>query len=176
MQPGRSLPAGVHGPGDRGAPGGSGPRVAQLDKIWALHRAAPWGCGQLEVDKSRPKKDVIGLTAAKTSRKLIIPICPALKGHISSLPGCDDPKAPIHSRAHRIVFAERSVIGICKQFAHLLKASGVRQEAESVRGKAVERSMSCPSTAFDIRLSACLKTPEPARQRSWNWPAIGPNR
>ncbi len=81
------------------------------------------------------EKDLIRLTAAKTARQVVIPICPALKGHIGSLESCDDPKAPLHPRAHRIVRAERSVSYVCKQFADLLKSSGVRQEAGVHRGK-----------------------------------------
>jgi integrase len=50
----------------------------------------------------------VRLVTGKTNRRMIIPMAPALRSHIESLPAGDNPQAPLHPRAYAMLTRDRS--------------------------------------------------------------------
>ena len=67
----------------------------------------------------------IRLQTAKTERQQIIPIAGPLLRHIMTLPSSDDPKAPIHPRAHEIVTREGRVGTLSREFYEIMMDAGL---------------------------------------------------
>jgi integrase len=58
---------------------------------------------------------------------MLLPIAEPLRQHLLALPGSDDPKAPIHPRAHEILQRSRGKISrLSADFGDLLAAAGLR--------------------------------------------------
>lgn len=67
----------------------------------------------------------IRLQTAKTERQQIIPIAVPLFRHIMTLPSSDDPKSPIHPRAHEIVTREGRVGTLSREFYEIMMNAGL---------------------------------------------------
>jgi integrase len=72
------------------------------------------------------ERDEIRLTSQKTGRPLLIPIATPLRDHILGLPAPDNPKAPVHPTAYRILRTHGRVATLSNQFAEILVAAGLR--------------------------------------------------
>jgi integrase len=69
----------------------------------------------------------IRLTTRKTDKQLLIPIAEPLRDHLLTLPAADNPRAPVHPRAHATVSAQFERVGtLSNQFSDLLVACGLR--------------------------------------------------
>ena len=69
----------------------------------------------------------IRFIAGKTGKTMLLPIAEPLRQHLLALPGSDDPKAPIHPRAHAILQRSRGKISrLSADFGDLLAAAGLR--------------------------------------------------
>jgi integrase len=77
------------------------------------------------------QQNVIRLEPRKTRRArkvLTIPIAEALKAHILSLPAGDNPRAPMHPKAFRIVTSKRKKVNVLsEEFHRLLVSVGIRE-------------------------------------------------
>ena len=69
------------------------------------------------------------LATAKTGKRIIQPLAGPLKAHVESLPGTDDPQAPIHPRAFQTVGRQGKTGGLSNQFSALLSEAGLRERA-----------------------------------------------
>ncbi len=67
----------------------------------------------------------IRLQTVKTERQQIIPIAEPLMRHIMALPSSDDPKAPVHPRAHEIVTREGRVGTLSREFYEIMADAGL---------------------------------------------------
>jgi len=67
----------------------------------------------------------VRLVTSKTGRRQIVPMHPALRRHVESLPAGDDPHAPIHPRAFEVVGREGKTGTLSRQFAELLAQAGL---------------------------------------------------
>jgi integrase len=72
----------------------------------------------------------IRLKTSKTNRQQIIPIAAPLKRHIETLPVSDDPKQPIHIRAHKIVTKEQKTGTLSRMFYELMAGVGLVAERD----------------------------------------------
>jgi integrase len=70
----------------------------------------------------------IRLVTRKTRKTLILPIAGALQRHLETMPISDDPAAPLHPRAFRIVSAKGKSGHLSNQFASLLAEAGLREK------------------------------------------------
>lgn len=77
----------------------------------------------------------IRLVTQKTGRQQILPIAPPLLAHIATLPGSDDPQAPVHPRASASVERTGRTGRLSNEFAALLTAAGLRAAVEKNQGK-----------------------------------------
>lgn len=78
----------------------------------------------------------VRLVTGKTGRRMIIPIAPALRVHIESMPANHDPKAPLHPRASRVLAQRGNSSMLSRQFAELLARAGLREKTTHAgRGK-----------------------------------------
>jgi integrase len=74
------------------------------------------------------ERDEIRLTTRKTGKQLLIPIAQPLREHLLGLTLGDDPRSPVHPRAHATVSAQFERVGtLSNQFADLLVAAGLRE-------------------------------------------------
>lgn len=76
------------------------------------------------------ENDEISLTTAKTGRRVIVPICKALKEHILTLEAGDKPDAFVHPRA-----AAAGVSQLSREFGEVLARCGMRREAPAHHAK-----------------------------------------
>jgi integrase len=67
----------------------------------------------------------IRLQTTKTERQQIIPIAAPLLRHAMTLAGTDDPKAPLHPRAHEIVTREGRVGTLSREFYEIMADAGL---------------------------------------------------
>lgn len=74
------------------------------------------------------EKDVIELTARKTSRMMSIPIAPALRKHIESMDFTDEKQSPLHPKAFAIVTAQGKSAHLSNHFAVILAKAGLREK------------------------------------------------
>lgn len=70
----------------------------------------------------------VRLKTAKTGRVMIIPMAEPLRRHVESLPISDDPQAPVHPRASRLMETQGKSGGLSNQFADLLADAGLREK------------------------------------------------
>jgi integrase len=85
------------------------------------------------------QRDEIALTVRKTGKRLLIPIAAPLREHILGLPAPDDPRAPVHPNASRIVDAQNGRVGtLSNQFSELLVDAGLR-EARNHKSRGIGR-------------------------------------
>ena len=68
------------------------------------------------------------LVTKKTRKRLIIPLAPALARTFESLPSSDDPDAPLHPRAHRLVSQQKKSGHLSNLFADVLADAGLRKK------------------------------------------------
>ena len=86
------------------------------------------------------ERGVIRMTTRKTGKPLQIPIATPLREHLLSMPSSDDPRAPVHPRAHATISAQFERVGtLSNQFSDLLIAAGLRG-AQPHRSKGIGRS------------------------------------
>jgi integrase len=71
----------------------------------------------------------IRLQTTKTERQQILPIAAPLLRHIMTLPSSDDPKAPLHPRAHEIVTREERVGSLSREFYEIMMDAGLAKKA-----------------------------------------------
>ncbi len=72
------------------------------------------------------QRNELRLVTSKTGKRLIIPLAPALGHLLSKAASSDDPRAPLHPRAHAIVMAQGKSGHLSNQFADLLAEAGLR--------------------------------------------------
>ena len=85
------------------------------------------------------ERGVIRLTTRKTGKPLQIPIATPLREHLLSMPSTDDPRAPVHPRAHATVSRQFERVGtLSNQFSDLLIAAGLRGAQPHRSGKALD--------------------------------------
>jgi integrase len=72
------------------------------------------------------KRNEVRLVTSKTSRTMVIPLAPALRSHIESLPTGEVPDAPLHPRAFAILSRTGKASALSNQFAELLAQAGLR--------------------------------------------------
>jgi integrase len=73
------------------------------------------------------ERDIIRLTTRKAGKPLVIPMGSPLRSHVVSLPSSDNPAAPLHPRAFRIVSSKtRNASQLSSEFVDLLAALGIR--------------------------------------------------
>jgi integrase len=78
----------------------------------------------------------VRMVTRKTGRRMIIPLAPALRVHIESMPASRDSKAPLHPRASRVLARRGNSSMLSRQFAELLAQAGLREKTTHVgRGK-----------------------------------------
>jgi integrase len=70
----------------------------------------------------------IRLVTRKTYKTKILPIAAPLRRHIEALPTSDDPAAPLHPKAFKIVIEQGKTGHLSNQFADLLADSGLREK------------------------------------------------
>lgn len=80
----------------------------------------------------------IRLQTAKTQRQQIIPMAAPLLRHILTLPTGDDPKAPLHPRAHEIVTREGRVGSLSREFYEMMADAGLVKKKTHKKKKAGE--------------------------------------
>ena len=73
------------------------------------------------------ERDEIHLSTQKTGRRMTIPIAPPLKAHLLELPSKDDPAAPLHPQAFRLLENEGKITTLSRQFGLLLIRAGLRE-------------------------------------------------
>lgn len=76
------------------------------------------------------ESEEIRITTAKTGRRVIVPMCKALKEHILTLEAGDKPDAFVHPRAAAAGASQRS-----REFGEILARCGMRREAPAYHGK-----------------------------------------
>ncbi len=72
------------------------------------------------------QRNELRLVTSKTGKRLIIPLAPALTRLLEGWSVTDDPRAPLHPRAHSIVAAQGKGGHLSNQFADLLADAGLR--------------------------------------------------
>ena len=79
------------------------------------------------------------------SRPIVIPIASPLARHLETLPSSDDPRAPIHPKAHAVMVAHGRAALLSNQFAGILADAGLRPPLPSFRVPRVlvSRYISC---------------------------------
>ncbi len=80
----------------------------------------------------------IRLQTTKTGRQQIIPMAAPLLRHILTLPTGDDPKAPLHPRAHEIVTREGRVGSLSREFYEMMADAGLVKKKTHKKKKAGE--------------------------------------
>ncbi len=78
----------------------------------------------------------IRLVTRKTQRNQILPMAPPLRRHIEALPASDDPSAPIHPRALKIVDRHGRSAHLSTHFTDLLAQAGLRVKKKHRRTEA----------------------------------------
>jgi integrase len=71
-------------------------------------------------------RDEVRLVTSKTGRRMIIPMAPALRSHIESLPAGEDPQAPLHPNTFAILSRTGSTSTLSNAFSELLIQAGLR--------------------------------------------------
>jgi integrase len=74
----------------------------------------------------------VRMVTGKTGRRMIIPLAPALRVHIESMPPSHDSKAPLHPRASRVLAQRGNSSMLSRQFAELLGKAGLREKTRHV--------------------------------------------
>ena len=84
----------------------------------------------------------VRLVTRKTDRTMVIPMAPALRSHIESLPAGELPDAPLHPRAFRTLAQTDKAATLSNQFADLLAQAGLRvkQPHKSHRSRGIGHS------------------------------------
>jgi integrase len=86
-------------------------------------------------------RNELRLVTKKTGKRLIIPLAAPLARVFETLPSSDDPQAPLHPRAYRIVIEQNKSGHLSNLFADLLAEAGLRKKtphrATSNKGRAV---------------------------------------
>src|SRR5208283_4466989 len=78
------------------------------------------------------ERNLIRLTTRKTAKSIAIPIAQSLRTHILTLPTCDNPRAPLHPRAFRVVTTKgRNAGRLSNEFVDLLASVGLRSDPVS---------------------------------------------
>ena len=94
------------------------------------------------------ERNEIRFVAGKTGKIMLLPIAESLRQHLLALPASDDPKAPLHPRAHQILQRSRGKISrLSSDFGDLMAAAGLRthryikyrSSRHSGRGRGVRR-------------------------------------
>jgi integrase len=101
-------------------------------------------------------QDVIRLVTGKTGKRLTIPIAAPLRDHLESLSWPDDPKAPVHPRAFKVLSDTGRVVSLSNQFSELLAQTGLRQiRTHQARGIGRDAKRERPQVSFhSLRHSA----------------------
>lgn len=79
------------------------------------------------------------LVSRKTGRQIVIPLAAPLLQHVEQLPAGDDPKQPIHPRAHDLTMRHGRAGALSNQFGEILAAAGLAEarthKADEGKGK-----------------------------------------
>ena len=92
---------------------------------------------------------------------LIIPLAPPLARSVETLPAADDPRAPLHPRAHAIVTTQGKSGHLSNHFADLLAQAGLRTKtlhrktADKDRGVRPDQEPKLSFTACVTPASLC---------------------
>lgn len=94
-------------------------------------------------------KEELSYVSTKTGRQTITPLSAVLLKHIHKLPAGDNPKQPLHSRAHEIVATHGQAQRLSSQFADILAAAGLTaprshqvEDGEKRKGRDTRRTVS----------------------------------
>jgi integrase len=90
------------------------------------------------------EKNQIRLVTRKTGKTLLLPIAAPLRALIPTLPGFDNPKAPLHPRSFATIQRQKGRAGpLSNQFAALLVDAGLREASDRVgagKGRSARRA------------------------------------
>jgi integrase len=79
------------------------------------------------------EKNQMRLVTRKTGKTMLLPIAAPLRAHIPTLPGSDNPKAPLHPRSFATLQRQKGRAGnLSNQFAALLADVGLREASDRV--------------------------------------------
>jgi integrase len=81
---------------------------------------------RLEWNNIDLERGEVRLVTSKTSRVMTIPMAPALRLHIESLPAGEDPHAPLHPRAFGELTRTGKASGLSNAFSELLMQASLR--------------------------------------------------
>jgi integrase len=101
-------------------------------------------------------REEVRLVTRKTGRTMIIPIAPALRDHIGSLPASDAPLAPLHPRAFGLLNQTNRASALSNHFGALLAQAGLRTAPSHLNrgiGKSARRTIS-PLSFHSLRRTA----------------------
>lgn len=85
------------------------------------------------------------LVTAKTGRAVVIPLAAPLRRHVETLPAGDDPKQPLHPRAHGLASRQGRVSMLSAGFSEILASAGLAKARthqatdETRKGRAARR-------------------------------------
>jgi integrase len=102
------------------------------------------------------QKNELRLVTRKTGKRLVIPIASPLARHLETLPSSDDPRAPIHPKAHAVMVAHGRTASLSNQFAAILADAGLRpplSHQSSGKGRHAARELS-PLSFHSLRRTA----------------------
>jgi len=124
------------------------------------------------------ERDEIRFIARKTGKTMLLPIAETLRQHIEALANSDDPAAPLHPRAYKILRRQKGhgrTQPLSQAFGDLLAAAGLRthryKKYKSSRGSAEaeecdEFTAGLAFTPSDTQQSVCSKMPGYRKPRS----------
>ena len=85
------------------------------------------------------ERDEIRLQTRKTGKRLTIPIAEPLRKVLESLPGSDEPGAPLHPKAFSALQRDGRAATLSNAFVELLAQAGLR-EVQTHQGRGIGRS------------------------------------
>jgi integrase len=98
----------------------------------------------------------IRFVTRKTHKTKILPIAAPLRRHIETMPTSDDPAAPLHAKAFKIVIEQQGKTGhLSNQFADLLADAGLREK--KAHRKTTDRTKRSPGSARPELSFHCLR-------------------
>ena len=90
------------------------------------------------------ERNQIRFVTRKTGKSLLVPIAAPLAKHLEQIAGQDDPRAPVHPKASKVVQAQNGrVVSLSNQFGEILVAAGLskpRYEGKSHLSRGIGRN------------------------------------
>ena len=112
----------------------------------------------------------VHLRTRKTGRMVRIPICRPLAAHIERLPISDDPRSPLHPRAHAVA-SKGATAPLSAQFRALLVAAGLAPAAHASH-KSKGKGRDAQRTPFEISFHSLRHTATSLMKNAGISPAI----